>query len=64
MITVKTMKQIATSRVIPGCRSANHLSGQSLSSDDRARIASGVGQVRLSEARRQWLNQMYQTRSL
>jgi hypothetical protein len=62
MITIRTMKQIATSRVIPSCRSASHLS--SLSSDDRARIAAGLGQMQSSEARRQWLNQMYLTRSL
>jgi hypothetical protein len=64
MITVKTMKQIATSSMIPSGRSANQLSRQSLSGSDRARIAAGVGRMRSSEARRQWLNCMYQTRSI
>ncbi len=64
MITVKTMKQIATSRVIPSCRAAHHLSGPLLNSDDRGRIASGMGRMRSSQARRQWLNRQYQTRSL
>ncbi|KAM3097643.1 hypothetical protein ACKFKF_19650 [Phormidesmis sp. 146-12] len=64
MITVKTMKQIATSRVIPGCRAANHLGGLLSNSDDRARIASGMGRMRSSQARRQWLNRLYQTRTL
>ncbi|KAM3113666.1 hypothetical protein [Phormidesmis sp. 146-33] len=64
MITVKTMKQIATSRVIPSSRSANRLGQLSLSESDRARIAAGIGRMRSSQARRQWLNRLYQTRTL
>ncbi len=64
MITIKTMKQIATSRVIASSQSVNRLSRLSLKSSDRARTSAGVAQIRAQEARRQWLNQLFLDRSL
>ncbi len=64
MITIKTMKQIATSRVIASSQSVNRLSRLSVKSRDRARTSAGVAQIRAQEARRQWLNQLFLERSL
>jgi hypothetical protein len=50
------MKQIATSRVIPGGRALPSLSRLSTVSLDRARIVAGMGQLRFDQARRQWMN--------
>ncbi|NJR50373.1 MAG: hypothetical protein HC780_13220 [Leptolyngbyaceae cyanobacterium CSU_1_3] len=62
MITVKTMKQIATSSVVPSYRSVSHLSHPSSRVLDRARVAAGFGRMSFSEARRQWLSDVYLTR--
>lgn len=63
MITIKTMKQIATSRVIASGQAVNRLSRLSLRSHDRGRTSAGVAQIRTQEARRQWLNQLFLDRS-
>lgn len=57
MITIRTMKQIATSRTIPGCRSAKSFNGVHSSAGDRARMLAGYAQLLESEARRRWLIQ-------
>jgi hypothetical protein len=59
MITIKTMKQIATSRVIPGCRSLSRLGSYRLVSSDRARRVAGAEQIKMNQARRRWVNQAY-----
>ena len=64
MITVKTMKQIATSRVIASGQAVNRLSRLSLRGSDRARISAGVAQLRAQQDRRQWLHQLFLDRSL
>jgi hypothetical protein len=53
MISIKTMKQIATSRVIPSFRA---LSAVEL---ERSRITAGRAQIQVSESRRRWLNGAY-----
>jgi hypothetical protein len=58
MITIKTMKQIATSRVIPGCRSLARWGTYRFIGRDRARIAAGVEQMKASELRRLWTNRV------
>ncbi|MGA7934036.1 MAG: hypothetical protein WCA35_10860 [Kovacikia sp.] len=57
MITIKTMKQIATSRMIPSFRSGRSLSLLQTESHDWMRIAAGQAQQLFNEARRQWLSQ-------
>lgn len=64
MITLKTMRQIATSRVIASGQSVTRLSRLSSKSSDRARISARVAQICAQEARRQWLNQLFLDRSL
>lgn len=64
MITIKTMKQIATSRVIASGQSVNRLSRLSLKNSNRARTSAGVAQLRVQETRRQWLNQLFLDRGL
>jgi hypothetical protein len=59
MITIKTMKQIATGRVIRSSGSLPSLSRSSLGGLDRARITTGIEQIQFHEARRQWLNRAY-----
>jgi hypothetical protein len=58
MITIKTMKQIATSRTIPSFRSGKSISGLQSDSCDRMRISAGYAQRFFNEARRQWLSQL------
>ncbi|UBF25238.1 hypothetical protein K9N68_27040 [Kovacikia minuta CCNUW1] len=58
MITLKTMKQIATSRTIPSFRSGKSLSFLQTDSHDRMRRAAGHAQRLFHEARRQWLSQL------
>ncbi len=59
MITIKTMKQVATSRVIPGCRSLARLGSYRLLGCDRARMLSGSESLKASQVRRQWINRAY-----
>ncbi|MCU0552469.1 MAG: hypothetical protein MUC48_24320 [Leptolyngbya sp. Prado105] len=56
MIRVKTVKQIATSRVILGSRALPSLSRLSTASLDRARVIAGIGQLHFDQARHYWLN--------
>jgi hypothetical protein len=53
MITIKTMKQIPTAKVVRGFRSGG--SRLSVPAADQSRIQSGYAQLLTEEARRQWL---------
>lgn len=73
MLTLRTLRQIATSRTIPSFRSAPSCSQgdrqglglrhQRLRLVDAHRIAHQQSQARAEEARRQWLQQQWQNRS-
>lgn len=62
MITIKTMKQIPTARVVRGFRSGG--SRQSLPDADQSRIEAGYAQILAEETRRQWLCHAWQNRSV
>lgn len=59
MITLKTMKQIATSKTIASSRSSSLLGKNQVAKSDQARCAAGVAQMLAQEARRQWLDAAY-----
>ena len=60
MITIKTMKQIATSSVLLGARSCGSLSGLRYAPQERLQRLTGHGQMAKQETRRQWLNGQWQ----
>jgi hypothetical protein len=62
MITVKTMKQVATSRTIPSFRSVPSIMEISSQAVDRGRIAAGYSQMVNHETRRQIRNQQMNNR--
>lgn len=62
MITIKTMKQIPTARVVRSFRSGG--SRQPLRRAEDNRILAGHAQMVVEETRRQWLNQMWQNRDM
>lgn len=62
MITIRTMKQIATSRTTPGFRACQSL-GRSHSILEQGRIAIAQSQMLDREALRQWRNQQWQKNS-
>ncbi|MBW4519271.1 MAG: hypothetical protein KME16_06160 [Scytolyngbya sp. HA4215-MV1] len=62
MITIRTMKQIPTSRTILSSRSSSLLGKTYVVASDRARMMSGMAQTLSNEARRQWLDTMYRNR--
>jgi hypothetical protein len=57
MITIRTMKQLATSRSIPSFRSAPSSMGISSRGVDRGRMVAGYSQVVNHETRRKIRNQ-------
>ena len=63
MIKLRTMKQVASSRIIPGFRSCRTLSraNQGLVLD-RGRIMVGRAQILAQDAHRQWRNGIWQSR--
>jgi D-serine deaminase-like pyridoxal phosphate-dependent protein len=63
MITIRTMKQLATSRSIPSFRSAPSSMGISSRGVDRGRMAVGYSQVMNHETRRQVRNQQMRLRN-
>jgi hypothetical protein len=60
MITVKTMKQIATSRSIPSFRAVSSTLGIDHRTMDRGRVVAGYSQMVNHETRRQIRNRMWQ----
>lgn len=60
---IKTMKEIATSRVIRSSRAIPSLSRISAESLDRARISAEIGRIEFHQTRRRWLNQSHLKRS-
>ena len=63
MIKLRTMKQVASSRTIPGFRSCRTLSraNQGLTLD-QGRMMMGCAQIRAQDAHRQWRNGAWQLR--
>jgi 5-formyltetrahydrofolate cyclo-ligase len=64
MITIRTMKQIATSRSIPSFRSTGSCSRLQRTAIDQGRRVAGYAHMQDEETRRQWRNQMWQNRSI
>lgn len=62
MITIKTMKQVATSRTIPSFRAVPSMMGISSRVVDRGRMMAGYSQMVNHETRRQILNQQMNDR--
>lgn len=62
MITVKTMKQVATSRTIPSFRAVPSIMEISSRAVDRGRMVAGYSQVVNHETRRQILNKQMSDR--
>jgi hypothetical protein len=56
MMTIRTMKQVATSRTIPSFRSVPSSMGISSQAIDRGRMVAGYSQVVNHETRRQIRN--------
>ncbi|PZU93422.1 MAG: hypothetical protein DCF32_23260 [Leptolyngbya sp.] len=64
MLTLRTLRQIATSRTIPSFRSAPSRSqGDRLRPVDAHRMGHQHSRAQAEEARRQWLQQQWQNRS-
>ncbi|MBD2105665.1 hypothetical protein [Nodosilinea sp. FACHB-13] len=63
MLTIRTLRQIATSRTIPSFRSVPSRSqGDRLRPVDASRIGQQQSRAQAEEARRQWLQQQWQNR--
>jgi alkylated DNA nucleotide flippase Atl1 len=62
MITIRTMKQIATSQTIPNFRACRSL-GRSHLICEQGRIKTAQSQMLDQEALRQWRNQQWQKKS-
>ncbi|MFQ4139470.1 hypothetical protein PGN35_024465 [Nodosilinea sp. PGN35] len=63
MLTIRTLRQLATSRTIPSFRSAPSRSqGRRLRTPDQGRIGHHKSRAWAEEARRQWLQQQWQNR--
>ena len=63
MITVRTMKQIATSRTIPSFRSNRNLNRANQGIIfDQGRMMLGYAQVLTSDAHRKWRNGLWKVR--
>ncbi len=62
MITIRTMKQIATSRTIASFRAGSSLNRVQSASQDQARIVAGLVQAQMQESRRLWLHGLYWSR--
>lgn len=63
MITIRTMKQVASSRTIPSFRSCPTISRNSQSLPlDRGRMTMGSAQLLNHDAHRQWRNNAWQLR--
>lgn len=61
MFQLKTMKHIATSRMIPGIRSIPSLGRSHHRVADLGRIQASLGQMSSQELRRGWLNRQWNT---
>jgi hypothetical protein len=64
MLTIRTMKQIATSRTIASSRTASLFGKKQVVESDRHRIAAGHAQMQTQKAHRQWLIAMYRNRAV
>lgn len=64
MLTIRTMKQIATSRTIASSRTASLFGRKQTVESDRQRIAAGQAQLQTQKAYRQWLIAMYRNRAV
>jgi len=63
MLTLRTLRQIATSRTIPSFRSAPSRSqGDRPRLADKGRMGHHQSRAQAEEARRQWLQQQWQNR--
>ena len=62
MITIKTMKQIPTVKVLRGFRSGGSRQPSRLAEENR--ILAGYAQMIAEETRRHWLNQVWQNRNM
>ncbi|MBD1870152.1 hypothetical protein H6F95_23225 [Cyanobacteria bacterium FACHB-471] len=62
MITLRTMKQIATRRTIPSFRACRSL-GRSHLLSEQGRIATAQSEMLDQESLRQWRNQQWQHKS-
>lgn len=63
MISVRTMKHVATSRTIPSCRSCRTLSRSSHSLiSDQGRMMAAYAQMLTRDAQRQWLSSQWRGR--
>lgn len=62
MITIKSMKQIPTSKMVKGFRSG----GSRLQSHtaEQSRILAAQVEIQMQETRRQWLQEMWQNREV
>lgn len=61
MFQLKTMKHIATSRMIPGIRSIPSLGRSHHRVADIGRIQASLGHMSSQDLRRNWLNQQWNT---
>ena len=59
MIQLKTMKHIATSRMIPGVRSIASVGRSHQRASDLGRIQANLGHMQSQEHRRAWVNQQW-----
>jgi hypothetical protein len=64
MILIKTMKQLATARTIPSFRVSGSNAQLHFVRSDQSRRLSGYAQIQSHELRRQWLNRVWENRSL
>ncbi len=63
MLTLRTLRQLATSRTIPSFRSAPSRSqGSRLHTPDQGRMGYHQSRAQAEEARRQWLQKQWQNR--
>lgn len=63
MLSIRTLRHIATSRTIPSFRACrSHNGNQYTVLTDYGRILQGQARLLTEEARRQWLNQQWQRR--
>lgn len=63
MLTIRTIKHIATSRTIPSfrsCRTPNRMAASLI--HDQGRMLAGYAQVLTSDAQRQWRDMMWRSR--
>lgn len=63
MISIRTMKQIATSKTIPSFRVSGSNARLQFAKSDLSRRLSGCAQMHSQELRRQWMNRVWESRS-